>query len=241
MTETAVTPRPNADGSVATFIEKPGAEELPLFMPENLPDEEVFSEWRKTATTWAVKIDGPFAVQTQEGTLACEDGWLALDSEQHPYPIASSVFADTYEPAIPDEIEGVPVQTRTEDVPDPTTGDSPQPRPRPADEPGETYQLDGGGEVRIPDDQHARRTVVELAPASEALVGQLAHRVTFLEIAQTQLVHDLVRRDLLTSDYLSDLQRHASRELSNSHRDRATTPGTSGLVGLELAPASDGS
>ena len=43
-------------------------------------------------------MDGPFSCVTSEGNLAsCADGWLAIDSQGHPYPIGADEFAATYE------------------------------------------------------------------------------------------------------------------------------------------------
>lgn len=54
--------------------------------------------YRKRGATPAIRIDGPFSVETREGTLTCEDGYLAVDSNGDPYPIAADVFEDTYTP-----------------------------------------------------------------------------------------------------------------------------------------------
>jgi hypothetical protein len=64
-----------------------------------LPDPGHFQTYRKTSTTRAVRIDGPFVVDTREGTMECPDGWLALDANGDPYPIASDVFDASYERA----------------------------------------------------------------------------------------------------------------------------------------------
>ena len=45
----------------------------------------------------AARVVGPFAVETREGALACEDGWLAVDLDGWPYPIDADVFARLYE------------------------------------------------------------------------------------------------------------------------------------------------
>jgi hypothetical protein len=52
--------------------------------------------WQKNQLTRAVRVDGPFEVETTEGTLICKDGYLALDSEDNPYPIDAKVFDATY-------------------------------------------------------------------------------------------------------------------------------------------------
>ena len=54
--------------------------------------------YRKTTATPMVKIDGPFTVDTSEGTsLECLDGWLALDAVGSPYPVSDEVHRETYE------------------------------------------------------------------------------------------------------------------------------------------------
>jgi hypothetical protein len=68
----------------------------PLFTSDNLPDG-VFGEYRKTYTTPAVRMRGPFRCLTSEGNVApCDDGWLAIDSRGFPYPINAPEFERTY-------------------------------------------------------------------------------------------------------------------------------------------------
>jgi hypothetical protein len=55
--------------------------------------------YRKHALTRAIKIAGPFFVDTIEGPLFCEDGYLAIDARGYPYPIATDEFELIYEPA----------------------------------------------------------------------------------------------------------------------------------------------
>jgi hypothetical protein len=70
----------------------------PVFSIEDLPsDPATWPKWRKTSVTSALKIDGPFSVDTSEGTLRCEDGYLAVDARGYPYPIATDEFALIYE------------------------------------------------------------------------------------------------------------------------------------------------
>lgn len=57
-----------------------------------------FKEYRKKVTTNAVRIDGEFEVETREGTLKCPDGYLAIDSQGWPYPIAKDEFERIYDP-----------------------------------------------------------------------------------------------------------------------------------------------
>ena len=61
-------------------------------------DADAFSTYRKKHLTRAVRIDGPFDVETREGLLHCADGYLALDSDGWPYPIAREEFERIYEP-----------------------------------------------------------------------------------------------------------------------------------------------
>lgn len=64
-------------------------------------DYEGFDEkakmYRKTALTKAVRIVGPFRVETSEGPLNCEDGYLAKDARGYYYPIAADEFEKIYE------------------------------------------------------------------------------------------------------------------------------------------------
>lgn len=71
---------------------------LPHYRIENIENLELeYSIYRKVALTKAVRIDGPFAVESREGTLVCEDGYLAIDAHGHPYPIARDEFEAIYE------------------------------------------------------------------------------------------------------------------------------------------------
>lgn len=54
--------------------------------------------WRKRKLTAAVRILGPFSVETQEGVLTCKDGYLAVDSAGWPFPIDLDEFEALYEP-----------------------------------------------------------------------------------------------------------------------------------------------
>ena len=67
---------------------------------DNLPgDPADWKRFRKTALTPMVRMDGPFTVQTDEGPLTCQDGFLAIDARGFPYPIAADEHAKIYEPA----------------------------------------------------------------------------------------------------------------------------------------------
>jgi hypothetical protein len=109
------------------------------YTSDHLPDGD-WGVYRKTQPIEAVRVDGPFTVETREGTVHCEDGWLALDSEGYPYPIAADEFDQVYEPTsdaapTPGNVEGgidpdapagngpAPGEEATEAAPD---GDEPE-------------------------------------------------------------------------------------------------------------------
>ena len=70
------------------------------FSKDNLPSNpQSWPKWRKTSFTHMIKIDGPFTVETDEGPLTCQDGFLAIDSRGYPYPIATDEQAIIYERA----------------------------------------------------------------------------------------------------------------------------------------------
>lgn len=77
-----------------------------LFGKDNLPpaaDPDLGNnEWefvRKATLTKVMRIDQPFAVTTIHGgdPQGCRDGYLAIDSQGHPYPIDLKVFEETFE------------------------------------------------------------------------------------------------------------------------------------------------
>jgi hypothetical protein len=90
------TPVPNhvplrfSRGADDKIVQSAGGDEL-LLDPANFP------VWRKAALTRAARIPRPFTVETTEGVMTCEDGWLAVDTEGNPYPIARDVFEKSYE------------------------------------------------------------------------------------------------------------------------------------------------
>lgn len=53
--------------------------------------------YRKKHLTQAIRIDVPFEVETTEGKLICQDGYLAIDSREFPYPIDKDEFETIYE------------------------------------------------------------------------------------------------------------------------------------------------
>lgn len=87
---------------------------VPLFTAQHLPATG-FKEYTKRFTTRAIRIEGAFAVETSEGRLSCENGYLALDVNGNPYPIDANVFDQTYEP-----------QPQTNDVGTPTLVSDPE-------------------------------------------------------------------------------------------------------------------
>jgi len=64
----------------------------------NMPSGE-WRAFRKKVLTKALRMPGPFSVETSEGTLDCEDGWLCIDARGYPYPVAADEFALIYEEA----------------------------------------------------------------------------------------------------------------------------------------------
>ena len=72
---------------------------MKTFAKGNLPDTLNFGLYQKKVKTQAAKIEGPFTVETFEGTLTCQDGYLCLDARGYPYPVATDEFAMIYEAA----------------------------------------------------------------------------------------------------------------------------------------------
>jgi hypothetical protein len=70
------------------------------FNKESCEGLELFlDEYRKKVLTRAMRIEGPFTVDTLEGTLECKDGYLAFDASGNPYPIDAQEFEKLYEEA----------------------------------------------------------------------------------------------------------------------------------------------
>jgi hypothetical protein len=74
----------------------------PVYSREHLPmPVEAMDLHRKTVLTRATMVDGPFTVHTREGAYTVPSGWrgfLAVDTDGHPYPIAVDEYHATYEP-----------------------------------------------------------------------------------------------------------------------------------------------
>ncbi len=70
---------------------------LPVYSADCLP-ENGWARYVKRGVTRMARIDGPFAVRTLDGNLAfCDDGWLAVDRQGYPYPVADQAHASMYE------------------------------------------------------------------------------------------------------------------------------------------------
>jgi hypothetical protein len=68
---------------------------MKTYTKNHLPSGTWFNAMKKTPTLM-VRIEGPFQVETQEGVLDCQDGFIAIDSKGWPYPIAKEVKEETY-------------------------------------------------------------------------------------------------------------------------------------------------
>lgn len=69
---------------------------LPLFTKEHGYMMKEAPTYQKRVLTPALKIPGPFEVETSEGRVTCQDGYLAFDSRGYPYPIATEEFERIY-------------------------------------------------------------------------------------------------------------------------------------------------
>ena len=70
-----------------------------VYTKEELDQVDVtqWLKYRKIKTTRARRIANPFAVQTREGILTCDNGYLCIDSQGYPYPVAKDEFEMIYE------------------------------------------------------------------------------------------------------------------------------------------------
>jgi hypothetical protein len=55
-----------------------------------------WQEYVKVTPTRMVRMTRPFACETKEGLVECEDGFLAIDAEGFPYPVAKTIHDKTY-------------------------------------------------------------------------------------------------------------------------------------------------
>lgn len=83
---------------MTTPLPPPNLREVQRFTRDSMPLGSWHS-YRKKVHTEMVRINGPFVVETQEGPLLCQDGWLARDSRGWPYPIADEEQQAIYERA----------------------------------------------------------------------------------------------------------------------------------------------
>ena len=82
-----------------------------VFDKDSIPSDEAgWGIWRKHALTKALRINGSFQVETTEGTISCQDGYLCVDSRGYPYPVAKDEFEKIYV-----QVKAIPIR-RTEDV-----------------------------------------------------------------------------------------------------------------------------
>ena len=71
---------------------------MTTYSKDHLPgDPDSWPEFVKVRRTKATRVSGPFTVQTREGTLTCENGYIALDSAGYPYPVDYDEFWAIYE------------------------------------------------------------------------------------------------------------------------------------------------
>lgn len=108
----------------------PNEVEMPTYNSDNIPADfeapggNAWAEFQKKVPTKAIKIEGPFRVETSESEnepFRCESGWLAIDARGYPYAIADEEFELIYEPV------GQPDQEQPEqpeDTPEPPPDDA---------------------------------------------------------------------------------------------------------------------
>lgn len=63
---------------------------------------------RRKMVVKAVRVVGPFRVETQEGVVACENGWVAIDASGFPYPIAEGEFELLYTDDVNEMLSQIP-------------------------------------------------------------------------------------------------------------------------------------
>ena len=79
-----------------TFINGMERSAMKKFRAGCVPENN-WAFYRKVHSTQAQRILEPFEVETTEGTLTCQDGYLAIDSRGFPYPIDKEEFETIYE------------------------------------------------------------------------------------------------------------------------------------------------
>lgn len=68
---------------------------MKIITKETIPDGP-YKTYRKIALTRAIRMDGPFRVDTREGPLTCQDGYLCIDARGYPYPCDKEEFETIY-------------------------------------------------------------------------------------------------------------------------------------------------
>jgi len=79
------------------FIGKDGEGFTAAKVPLKTSPPEDAPSYRKKVPIQAVRMDGPFQVETSEGPLMCHDGWLCWDARGYPYPVSADEFELIYE------------------------------------------------------------------------------------------------------------------------------------------------
>jgi len=70
---------------------------ISIFSKSNIPDANIgWGLYQKKVKTKALRILGPFTVETSEGQLNCKDGFLCIDARGYPYPVAKDEFELIY-------------------------------------------------------------------------------------------------------------------------------------------------
>lgn len=192
---------------------------VPVYTPANIAAmRDEMAEFRRTGSVFALRVDGPFflAVRNEEEGKRCEDGWLVFSPDHDDdrvfelHTMDDDEFQAEYELVFPDD-EPEPGTPAAETN---ATPPSKPPEPPAAEAPSGVLPVD-----------------------SPALVKQLAHRCTYLELVLTGLIRDLAERNVVVQSYEERAVRSADEALGGSHRARATTQGRSGLIALELVAA----
>lgn len=70
---------------------------MKTFNKNNIPSDAEWKLYQKKVKTKAVRIEGSFIVETSEGPLKCQDGFLCIDARGYPYPVATEEFELIYQ------------------------------------------------------------------------------------------------------------------------------------------------
>lgn len=79
-----------------------------LYTKSNAPLDQLLRFPRRVLHVDAVRIYGPFKVETREGVLECPDGYLAVDVNGWPYPIEKGTFEKLYDASSPQAVPVTP-------------------------------------------------------------------------------------------------------------------------------------